>query len=298
MSENRPTTLVTGATGDIGGTLVKALSGAGAAFRVMCRRAEQVDDFAKRGVEAVRGDFTDPDGLRAALSGCEQLFLLPPVTPDMAEQACRAVDVAREVGVRHIVKISAADANPRSPVPWAAAHARSDVHLRDSGLAWTVLKPACFMTNLLATAPLIRRGVLPGTSGRGGTSWIASEDIAVAAARVLRDPAIQGGAGQDGRNYLLTGTPPLSFPQVAAIITDELGHRVRYVHLPAPMMYLGVRAGGSPRWMARGLVHQFADVVRHGLDGVRAHSGDLGDLIGRSPIDIAAWVREHRNALT
>jgi uncharacterized protein YbjT (DUF2867 family) len=84
MSENNstPTTLVTGATGAIGEALTRSLCSDSVAFRVMCRRQEQVEEFTARGVEAVRGDFTDPAGLRAALSGCDQLFLLPPATPD------------------------------------------------------------------------------------------------------------------------------------------------------------------------------------------------------------------------
>ncbi|NAZ81719.1 NAD(P)H-binding protein [Kineococcus sp. R8] len=296
MPPNTPTTLVTGATGTIGRTLTRSLVEAGVPFRVMCRRPEQVDEFTANGIEAVRGDLTDPAGVRAALSGCEQLFLLPPAGPGMGEQAIGAIDAAREAGVHHVVKVSASDAAPGSPVPWAADHARADAHLRASGLAWTVLSPACFMSNLLPVAPLVRRGVLPGTSGRGATPWIDDRDVAAAAARVLRDPETRGGTGRDGREYRLTGTPPLSFPDVAAALTAELGHRVRYVHLPGPVLLLGLRAAGSSSWAARGLVAQFAAVVRHGLDGVRTTSGDLGDLLGRAPTDLAAYVRDHRHA--
>ncbi|SDD28398.1 SDR family oxidoreductase [Auraticoccus monumenti] len=298
MPEDAPAVLVTGATGDVGQTLTQLLRDAGVAFRVMCRRPQQVDEFAARGVEAVRGDLSDSGSLREAMAGCDQLFLLPPPTPALREQAEGAVDAAREAGVRHVVKVSASDADEHSSVPWAADHARSDAHLQDSGLAWTLLKPASFMTNLLPTAPLIRRGILPGTSGRGATSWIASRDVAEAAARVLRDPPTHGGAGRDGRSYLLTGTEPTSFPQVAGILGDELGRRVRYLHLPGPVMYLGLRAGGASHWQARGLVNQFARVVRGGLDGVRTTSPDLADLIGRPATDLATYVRDHREAFS
>lgn len=289
-----PLTLVTGATGAVGGAVAEALAGAGAAVRVMCRRTEQVDELRSRGVEAVRGDLSDPASVRAALAGCEQLFLLPPATPDLQAHVQVAVDAARETGVRHVVKVSASDANPRSHVPWAADHARADEYLRASGLAWTLLLPSCFMDNLLPMAPAVRRGLLPGTSGRGATTWIASSDVAAAAVRVLGDPATHGGDGDSGRRYLLTGTPPLSFPDVASVLSDRVGHRVRYLHLPGPVLGLGLRLVGTSRWAADGLVHQFGEVMRHELDGVRTVSDDLESLLGRPPVDLGTWVDEHR----
>jgi uncharacterized protein YbjT (DUF2867 family) len=285
--------LVTGATGTIGADLVRRLADAGAPFRVMCRRPEQAADFGARGIDAVVGDFTDPDSLRAAVAGCEQLFLLPPVTPDLDLHAQATIEAARATGVRHVVKVSASDARLSSPVPWAAAHARADRHLADSGLAWTLLRATAFMDNLAQTAPLVRHGLLPGTSRDGATTWVATSDIAAAAARVLLDPTTHGGTGEDGRDYLLTGTAPLSYPAIAEVMTAELGHRVRYLHLPRPLMYLGLRAGGQSAWLARGLVAQFGQTVRHGRDGVLDHSTDLADLLGRPPIDMTTYVRTH-----
>lgn len=295
---DRPTTLVTGATGDIGSTLTALLSRGDLSFRVMCRRPGQIEAFRDRGVDAVLGDFTDPRSVRAALEGCEQLFLLPPFTPEMPEQSEAAIDAARDAGVRHVVKVSASDANPRSSVPWAADHGRVDAYLRQSGIAWTRLRAGAFMGGLLQLAPVIRRGVLPGISGHGATTWIDSADIAAAAERVLADPTRRGGPGADGHDHLLTGTQPLSFPQVATVLTEQLQRRVRYLALPAPLVYLGLRAARASRRDARGGIAQFHDVVRRGLDDVRVHTDDLTDLIGRPPVDMAAYVRQHRAELS
>ena len=286
-------TLVTGATGSIGGCLVDELVATEQPFRVMCRRPEQVRDFESHDIEAVLGDFSKPASVHEAMTGVDQLFLLPPDGPEMVDQVRRTLDSAGSVGVRQVVKLSTADSNPDSPVPWARDHGRIDDYLRDSGLDWTALHPAAFMSNLVEMAPVIRRGILPGSSGHGATTWIDTADIAAAACAVLTDPERQGGPGDDGRDYLLTGTQPLSFPQIAAVLTAELGHRVRYLHVPGPLMYLGLRASGSPHSEARGLVAQFAVIVRRGLDHVREHSEDLTDLIGREPVDMAHFVADH-----
>ncbi|MDQ2757633.1 MAG: NAD(P)H-binding protein [Actinomycetota bacterium] len=288
--------LVTGATGGIGAHLVDTLQARGAPFAVMCRRAEQRDVFRARGIEAVEGDFSDSTSIRDAMPGFEQLFLLAPESLDQYGQDIAAIDAAVAAGVRHVVKISTLDANPTSAIPWARDHARADAYLAATGLRWTRLAPGAFTKNLLELAPAIQHGLLPGTSGHGATSWVDVRDIAEVAARVLTEPDLQG--DQAGRSYTLTGTHPLSFPEIATILGDELGRRVRYVHLPGPAMYASLRLSGLPHWQARGLVRQFVDVVRRGADQGRVHTFELDELLGGKPRGIADLVHSHRADFT
>lgn len=288
--------LVTGATGDIGGHLVTALEERGASFAVMCRRTDQRADFAARGIEAVAGDFSDATSIQSAVEGFDQLFLLAPEGLEQYALDVVAIDAAVASGVRHVVKLSTLDANPDSAIPWARDHARADAHLAGSGLQWTRLAPGAFTKNLLELAPALHRGLLPGTSGHGATSWVDVRDIGEAAARVLTEPDLQGDT--EGRSYILTGTHPLSFPEIASILSEELGRTVRYLHLPWPAMYGVLRLSGLPHWYARGLVHQFVDVVRRGADCGRVHTFDLQDLLGREPRGVADLVHANRTALT
>lgn len=291
-------TLVTGATGDVGRHLVAELGARGVPFRVLCRRPDQVRAFTERGVEAVLGSFEDAATLREAMGGVDQLFLNTAAGPRQYRHNRDAIDAAVAAGVRHVVKVSASDANPRSAIPWARDHALADEHLRRSGLAWTRLQPGAFTKNLLVEAGAIRRGWLPQTSGHGATAWIDVADVAAVAARVLTDPAAQGGIGERGRVYRLTGDRPLSYPEVAAVLTATLGHRVRYVHVPAPAFYGVLRATGVPAWQARGLVHQFVDVVRRGADDGRLCTSDVPDLLGRPATTVADFAEAHRAELS
>ncbi len=60
--------LVTGATGNVGGELVRALAGAGQPVRALTR-TEDPKAFPP-GVQQVTGDLNKPESMRAALAGC------------------------------------------------------------------------------------------------------------------------------------------------------------------------------------------------------------------------------------
>jgi farnesol dehydrogenase len=70
------TTAVTGGTGFIGHVLVHQLIEEGEKIRLLVRASSQVDDLAEFPVEIVRTELNNPDSLRPALSGCNQLYHL------------------------------------------------------------------------------------------------------------------------------------------------------------------------------------------------------------------------------
>jgi uncharacterized protein YbjT (DUF2867 family) len=67
---------VTGATGYIGGRLLRALHDRGEAVRCMARRTDEVTARVPRSVEVVRGDVLDQTSLASALSGVHTAFYL------------------------------------------------------------------------------------------------------------------------------------------------------------------------------------------------------------------------------
>src|SRR5262245_9533253 len=66
--------LVTGATGFVGGAVARALVRAGTDVRVLARSQSDTQNLTELSVERVAGDLLDPASLRAALSGCQQLY--------------------------------------------------------------------------------------------------------------------------------------------------------------------------------------------------------------------------------
>jgi len=96
--------LVTGATGDIGGEVVRQLVGAGEKVRVLARDPAKA---AKLGpaVEVAQGDLLQPETIAAAFTGAVKVFLMAGAQdlPTIAEHALAA---AKRGGVRHVVLLS------------------------------------------------------------------------------------------------------------------------------------------------------------------------------------------------
>src|SRR5947209_3990569 len=143
------TVLVTGATGTVGGDVVKQLSRKGSVVRAGVRdqvkARKQFDDE----IELVTFDFQDPDSFGGALDGVEKVFLLPPLIPSQVESTNSFVDAAKRAGVRYLVKLSAIGAEGAPPFTFGKWHAANEQHIRESGLDFTFLRPNSFMQTFI-----------------------------------------------------------------------------------------------------------------------------------------------------
>jgi uncharacterized protein YbjT (DUF2867 family) len=102
--------LVTGATGTQGGGVVRALLNAGRPVRALTRDPGSAAGraLAAQGVDVVKGDFTDPASLDAALAGVEGVFSVQmgshPGDPDTEIMTGKAlIEAAGRAGVDTVV---------------------------------------------------------------------------------------------------------------------------------------------------------------------------------------------------
>jgi uncharacterized protein YbjT (DUF2867 family) len=278
--------LITGATSDIGQKLCQLLTENEKPFRAMCRKEEQLEKLRKQGIDAVLGNFEDPESLRAAMEGCTTLFLTSPPLENQVKCEKNAIDSAKLAGITYIVKISASDANLRSSVPWAKSHAEIDHHLRHSGIEWTILKPTAFMQNFLSLAKPISKGILPQVAGDGLVGYIDAKDIAQVVLRVLTEDH------HKRATYYLNGPETLDMKEVAVQLSEILGIKIRYVNLPSFAFRILLRVYGTPRWVANGLIEQYAEVVANN------HDHDLGEEVLRltnvQPRSFLDFAKEHK----
>ncbi|KAJ4405300.1 hypothetical protein N0V82_010334 [Gnomoniopsis sp. IMI 355080] len=298
MSSSATKVFLTGATGDVGSQTLALLQATNTPTRVLCRRQAQADSFNQQpGIEAIVGNLNDPvEKLASYMVGCTTFFLLTAAGPEQLAQELNAIDAAvASESVKFIVKISAGDLRPEGNVPWTHSHFHAERHMREqcdkAGLiSWTSLRASGFMSNFLQSAPAIQKGFLPQTSGQGRAGWVDTADIAAVAHRVMGD----GPKQHAGQVYVLTGPKLINMPELATILSQQIGHRVRYLHLPGSIFKQLVKLGGADEFMANGLVAQFVEIIRPGLEGVDI-SGDIEKITGRRATSFEDWVARNRD---
>jgi uncharacterized protein YbjT (DUF2867 family) len=269
--------LVTGATGQTGRHLVAELLGRGAAVRVLSRDATAARQILGPDVEVAEGDLDDRESVEAALKGAERVYLLAPAGPRLGVMEAGVIEVARNAGVRQVVKHSAIDASPHARSEVARMHFAGEQRLAGSGLAHTILRGSMFMQNFLMFAPMIvSEGLLALPTGAGRCAFVDCADVAAVAAAVLTQD------GHDSRIYLVTGGKALSMDDVAAQLSVAFGRTIRYLDVPIEVARAAFRAQGLDSWLieqmdgstrafAAGEVAEVTDVVAH-LTGRPPHT--------------------------
>lgn len=256
------TTLITGATGTVGGHTATQLLDAGAkGIRVGTRRKETAAAFAERGAEVVQLDLEQPSSLGDAFAGVKRLLLVGPMPKDFGAATAEVIDAAKAAGVEFVLRISALGADATSEQNHLAKqHGIAEEHLKKSGLGYTILQPTFFADNFINFQGDAIRGqsTIYGASGEGKASYIDSEDIGRVSARILSEPD-----AHDGKTYVLTGPAAHSDAEIAALLSDVLGRTVRYVDLPPEQLLAGMKQGGLPDWLAESLV-ALEDVKKQG----------------------------------
>ncbi|MEV7982769.1 SDR family oxidoreductase [Streptomyces sp. NPDC086519] len=278
--------LVTGATGTIGSDVVRQLAGRGAKVRALTR--DPAKARVPAGVEVVRGDYGDPASLDAALSGATAVFLLRPPGPDEGQDAA-LVGAARTAGVERLVKLSAIGTGDPDSGPSAQWHVAGERAVRDSGLAWTVLRPSSFASNTLTWLPALRAGEpVPNMTGDGASGVIDPRDIAEVAVRALLD------AGHAARTYTLTGPEAITVPGQAAVLAEVLGRPVPTRNLSPDQTRDFLRtAWGMDGIRAEGVLTGLA-FVRAGGNAVVTE--DTQEVLGRPARTFREWAEDHRGA--
>lgn len=216
--------LIAGATGNVGGALVRALAAQGHPVRALTRRQPAGDSPWPVGVEIAVGDLDDPASLADALVGVRGLFLLSGYAGTAASLA-----TGRETGVERVVLLSSGavtDADLDTPEPSTnvvAYNVETERTVRASGLAWTVLRPCGFHSNALRWLPQLAAGdVVCGPWADVAIASVDPSDIAAVAAVAL----ITG--SHDGRALRLSGPEALTPAERVAILADILQRPLQF----------------------------------------------------------------------
>jgi uncharacterized protein YbjT (DUF2867 family) len=272
--------LVTGATGNVGGEVVQALARAGEPVRALVRRPTPGLSAAQ-----VVGDLDHPDSLAPALDGVRGVFLLPGYR-DMPGLLTRM----RQAGVERVVLLSSlATVATDTHNVLSQYMIRSESAVRESGLAWTILRPNAFMSNALRWLPQLRAGdVVRDAFGTVPVASVDPHDIAAVAVRALLDP------GHAERVHPLSGPEPLLPAERLAVLAEILQRDLRFHALGDEEGRADMAAAGVPEPYIQAFFSFYGDGT---LDESQVYP-TVEEVTGTPPRTFRQWAVSHRSRFT
>ena len=279
--------LVTGATGTVGGELVKALLQRGAHVRALTRKQPKPGTF-PGAVEIALGDLSDPVSVAEALRGVDKLFLLIGNVPDEFTQALTAYGLAKKAGLKHVTYLSVFKADQFLDVPHFAAKHVVEQAIRVGGVPYTILRPGYFVQNERRLKPVLTGpGVYPVPAGNQGLAVVDVRDIAEVAAASLTEE------GHQGKTYDLVSSEMLTGPAAAATWSKLLGKKVTYAgHGDFDAFEAQLRKTGSPSWVAYDIRVMFQGYLEHGFSNTEDQTARFAALLGHQPRTYSSFAEE------
>ena len=301
---------ITGASGQFGRRAVEQLLQRvpAADLVLVTRRPEALDVFAAQGAQVRRGDFSDPATLGPAFAGVTRLLLISTdaVGGKRLLQHRAAIDAARAAGVQHVVYTSFIGAVPGNPAISAEEHTATEAMLRDSGMAWTMLRDSQYSEALaLFAAPgALMSGQWLASAGEGRIGMVSREDCIACAVAVM---AAAAGSGHENQVYDITGPELLSFRDCAALAAEIGGRPVAYTVCDDAAKLAFFDALGVPRrivgdepiagpipWPSEEMV-SFERAIREGHFEIVSDA--VQRLTGRAPRSLRQVFEQHAGAI-
>ncbi|MGR3364842.1 MAG: SDR family oxidoreductase [Maritimibacter harenae] len=268
--------LVTGATGNVGREVLRALGGGGHDVTVGLR-----DPARWHGAEpAVALDLATGNGPDAAF---DAIFLMRP--PALADPAPFRRFLSTHARDTRIVFLSVAGAETKSYLP----HAKIEAVIREAGFAHCFVRPGYFMENLTTTLAdeLARTGRVVLPAGKLGFDWISARDVGAMAAWAMT-------AGTVPEALRVTTGHAMDFAAALDAVNGAAGTGFRYAPKSVAGFVAHARRQGQP-WSYIAVM-----LLLHTLPRLRPEAprpGDVERILGRAPETLSDWAARNAEAL-
>ncbi len=291
MKLDKPTIIVFGATGTVGAEVLKLLSNKNCFVRGVLRVPErkppiQLNGF-NQNISYVSADLNSKEQLRSICKEADGIFLLTATSPSQIIYETNIIEVAEELGIKRVVKLSAPVVPNSIFVEVSDWHRRIEKVLQKSSLDYCLLQPHSFMQNWERNTFTIKYfGKIFGVMGEAERNYVDARDVAeVAVKYLLRKEPLNREA------VVLSGPEALSNICMAERLSYVTGKKVVYedISREAFLKQLTKRAK-LPEWLARHLVEIDLLAKKH----PEPKTDTIESILGRKPRIMNAYLQESR----
>ncbi len=238
--------LVLGATGTVGGYVLKGLADRGIQVFGASRNPGSAAKRAGTAVPFVEFDYDSSSTFTTALNNISRVFIT--VRPGDDHADVTGLPFVKEMSrqkVEQVVLLSAMGAELRDDF----ALRKIELAIEASGMKFTFLRPNWFM-QVFSSGSLLQGIKATGTialpAGQAKISYIDARDVADVAVESLINPFHQG------KGYTLTGPQALAHGDIAATLSRVSGRSIHYIALEEDQARLGLKEAGFPEeWVER-----------------------------------------------
>jgi len=242
--------LVAGATGELGGRVVRLLLERGESVRCLVRAATDTSALEALGAEIARGDLVDRASLDRACAGIQTAICTASAIgrllggaggPSLDEVddtgVGNLVAAAEEAGVARFVYMSYTGVALGLGFPLERAKAANEERLRRSSLRAVIVRPDAFQeVHLAPVGQFDIAACKVGVLGRGDTKrrWVATDDVAALVAALALEP--------DPPAVVEVGGPEaLSRNEAVELVQRVTGRKLKVRRMPRPLVRLALR---------------------------------------------------------
>jgi uncharacterized protein YbjT (DUF2867 family) len=275
--------LVTGATGYIGGHLAAMLVDQGQTVRALARKPDKLRDGPWRDkAEVVRGDLSDPDSLAAAFEDVDVMYYLvhsmgtsSDFVREEERSARNVAEAAEKAGVRRIVYLSGLHPTGELSRHLRSRNAVGEI-LMECGVETVVLQAGIVIGSGSASFEMVRHLTdrLPVMTT---PKWVRNKIQPIAIDDVLHYLAAAADAPvPKSRTWDIGGPDILEYADAMQIYAEEAGLRRRFI-VALPLLTPSIASWWVglvtpiPSGLARPLVESLehdAVMAEHDIDGV------------------------------
>lgn len=227
--------LVTGATGQQGGAVARALLSKGHRVKALTRKPDSdgARQLASAGVEIVAGDLGDSASVVKAASDVDAMFLMgnsyEAGIAEETRQGILAADAAKAAGVGHLIYSSVADADKKTGIPHFESKYLVEQHVAGLGIPYTISAPVAFMENVVA--PWSIGALSQGTHAFAMPANRLLQLVALADIGAFVAALVERRERVFGKRFDIAGDE-LSGEDQAKILSQAIGRPINYQEIP------------------------------------------------------------------
>jgi uncharacterized protein YbjT (DUF2867 family) len=278
--------LITGANGQTGRAIIRALSSKGEEVRAFVHKFEQIQEIKSLDVkEVVVGDMMDQEAMNEVFIGIRAVYhICSVVNPDEVQIGQIAINAARSAKIEHFVYHSVLH-SVLQDLPHHQKKLMVEEIVVNSGIPYTIIQPAAFMQNILQVWKLLSEEDIFEqrffTSKETRICMVDLEDLAEAVSIILTKP------GHTGATYEICGPENLSMADMLAVFKQNFGREVKVQTTPDELWAAQLKKRGLGEYQINTLLTMFHHYNEHEFTG---NPNVLTWLLGRRPNDFASFI--------